>query len=926
MNIFGGTAALSVRHVIIALVVAGAVSSARAEFRQPADDPGPWSVAVVSLNEWVRAQELAEPREVACHLYGIGKYRVSFRTPDATRDHEVDIPAAGWQSFKQQLGPGQVEVKIECVADPKYPKPVFNAFGAVANPDYVPELADYQQPLYLRATNSGPADASISVAGASRDTTRSYFTLGGLSAEGFEPKGSFKAGATSRVINLSRTVFKRTVLTFKPEQGPKQIDVQLAFFADRAATHLLKTVQLKGAPAANESVIFIPQPDGSYRIQSTAELFAQDLSVLEEEMRKDPRLRRPVPVKSRVLVVAGDAGEEMETYRSELRLLRLVGINGINGMGRLDKEWESLGFAYCRQSNFLRTNPQWTFDEAGALSVARGRAFRKGMETILMLTDEPTFYPIAQTPQQDSRFAAWLQERAEVTAATQKQLQMLRRQFEMDEEAAWWNDWGRAFSAVHPKVEPAINWSVDNYYYGFTIDLWEFYRQPGCEVVWGEDWYGYMPRGSGVIAWYADLMRSQAKYRNLPTGSYLILGYGYSPALDSQRYYERMMRGGYTFDTYPYWPRGSDATWLEHPDVLVNMARLHRDLAEVEDILVGGRVLPAKAAIVYPNSCMLWDVAAYQDALALYLAHLHAGIPLDVLTEQDVVDGRAQDYALLYCLGANIRRDALEALDAFVLRGGTLAGICPEARDQFDDPIRGGESAFGARKMASVARKAPGGFAYEFKSAQSIDTVKWQEKEVKVYCRKLEIEPLEGAEVLATFSGGSPAVIQSRRGKGRVILYAFSLGLSYMKMGYGDNKSIPTGLRANRTERDLCILPTRSIENAIALSEPMISGRIVCGATASLVGLVDYAMGKAGRETDLLDPWSVDLEKMEPFRVTVQINCNQKPDDVRAVRAGKVEWDYAAGKLRVQLPLRGVDMLVLTGRNLFSLPPTGKNQ
>jgi len=97
----------------------------------------------------------------------------------------------------------------------------------------------------------------------------------------------------------------------------------------------------------------------------------------------------------------------------------------------------------------------------------------------------------------------------------------------------------------------------------------------------------------------------------------------------------------------------------------------------------------------------------------------------------------------------------------------------------------------------------------------------------------------------------------------------------------------------------------------------MISSNVVASKTGAVVGLIDYGIGRLGRETVNLSQAKVDFERMDPFPITVRIACKMQPKSVRAIRAGKVKWSYAAGMLTVEVPLRGVDMLKLDGTGLF---------
>ena len=111
-------------------------------------------------------------------------------------------------------------------------------------------------------------------------------------------------------------------------------------------------------------------------------------------------------------------------------------------------------------------------------------------------------------------------------------------------------------------------------------------------------------------------------------------------------------------------------------------------------------------------------------------------------------------------------------------------------------------------------------------------------------------------------------------------------------------------------------MPAQSIPNNIKVSAQMISTRAVTNGTNAIVGLVDYGVGEIGRKTKNLDAYSFELEKIAPYPVTLTVACAPKPTKVYGVRSGAVTSTYANGVLQVQVPLRGVDMIVLNGTQL----------
>jgi hypothetical protein len=667
-------------------------------------------------------------------------------------------------------------------------------------------------------------------------------------------------------------------------------------------------------------------------------IIREDQTLLDEAARKDASFLRPVPQKAYVSTNVVDVGEDLETYQDELALVRRIGSTSApNDLGRLNNKRSEFGldFGWALAPGFIPIPRDRNFDaKAAAAYVAN--AYNKNpvpRKTVIMLKDEPVFAEIEKNAALDARMRTWMKAKGLTPAdagcaswddvkviapsPTSKRLSVISRNFQVDQTIQCFNGFASAFDAVDPNYIPAVNWGMLDYMDGLKLDLWEMYKQPGFGVVWAEDWYGYEPPGAGAIAWYADLMRSQQKYRSLPMGTYPIVGWGYGPTLTTMKYYERMMRGCTMFETYSYSPRGNQVSWLEQPETILTLARLHRDLAEVEDILVGGKVLPAKVALLYPNSSTVWDPIAPRAAQGLYTALLQAGIPVDILTEQDLVDGYAKGYKMILGVGRNIRPDALSALDNFIQAGGNVVWSAPDIRDEYDEPIAKGAEIFGAKSLVNEVSTSPGRWLYELPKAKAIDTVKWGGKGVSVYSQKSKIEPLATSQIVATFSDGSPAIIKTPRGKGTVYLYGFAPGFSYMKADFnGDNTALGTALSANDNERDLATFPAKNIANAIKVSAPMVSARAVTNGAAAFVGLVDYGIGAVGRATKNLPQKSVDLQAMNPYPITLTIACTPKPKKVYGVRSGAVSWKYANGAVQVQVPLRGVDMIVLNGTQL----------
>jgi len=197
---------------------------------------------------------------VNCVLYGMGKFRVLFRqgetlsvipwtNPTSTvpfRPHAPGGPRRGTGRGRSRLALPETRI----ARPDRYRQPCV-----------VPSVLDFEHPLYLVARNLlRPRRASRQRWPAG--IMPGVQSLHGLGNEGFALNGVLTGNARSSTINLSRTLMDRSVLLLKPA-ADQEIDVELRFYADPGAAHEIKTLRLKGKPAANVSLILYPQANAA---------------------------------------------------------------------------------------------------------------------------------------------------------------------------------------------------------------------------------------------------------------------------------------------------------------------------------------------------------------------------------------------------------------------------------------------------------------------------------------------------------------------------------------------------------------------------------------------------------------------------------------------------------------------------------------
>jgi beta-galactosidase len=204
------------------------------------------------------------------------------------------------------------------------------------------------------------------------------------------------------------------------------------------------------------------------------------------------------------------------------------------------------------------------------------------------------------------------------------------------------------------------------------------------------------------------------------------------------------------------------------------------------------RPAPAEVAILYnrlsymvggtePSLSTLGN--AERDSLeGLHRAFLEAQIPVDFVSTQDVIDGRVKAYKILFLpYAVMISQQVAEGVKRYVEQGGTaVAGArlaWNNARGFASDVIPGFglDDVFGAREkiirpveatrlLVDASPSLPG-----MEGGEAVRGDSFEE----------ELEPLEGAKVLARFANGQPAMVEKAFGKGKAILAGTLLALSY---------------------------------------------------------------------------------------------------------------------------------------------------
>ena len=236
--------------------------------------------------------------------------------------------------------------------------------------------------------------------------------------------------------------------------------------------------------------------------------------------------------------------------------------------------------------------------------------------------------------------------------------------------------------------------------------------------------------------------------------------------------------------------------------------QVNRYLATVEDIVPQSRVVPSRVALILSDSSERWDLAAitgdresstvegvagigandprvrltyHQERVGLYYALVNASRPPDLLTEEDVQNGRLKDYDVAYWVGDCAENATVVALRDWVQNGGKLTATAGALRnDEYQRPVAAGRDLLGlasAQLTETVRFVRP---LIELPRLPPLDDVAG----MPALAMLDEVAPAPGARVTATFKSGKPAVIAHRVGRGQTTFIATLPGLAYLWSAY----------------------------------------------------------------------------------------------------------------------------------------------
>lgn len=335
-------------------------------------------------------------------------------------------------------------------------------------------------------------------------------------------------------------------------------------------------------------------------------------------------------------------------------------------------------------------------------------------------------------------------------------------------------------------------------------------------------------------------------------------------------------------------------------ELLVRVANAARSLSQAEFFLYEARPSHSpEVAFVAPRSSEIWSHATdpgltvFEDAKWVYTALRHAHIPLDILSEQQLAEGKFDQYKVLYVVGSHLHHRATLAVDAWVRKGGTLwTGASGLTRDEANQPNPAALKLLGLRERSlenwgsAPQYRATALEPLKEQNAPGGATFAWRGKPIAPHVGRERLTP-QSAEGLASFADGSAALTRNRHDKGEAFVAGLWAGLSYSATVRREDFDMRSDF--DPSLRDLIAAPAleRKILRPAVPSDPLVEA---------------IALQREGRQSIALINWAYQHQEAVQHKAVLQtlgqlrieLSGFRNAKKISSLRHGLLPWDGSA--------------------------------
>lgn len=445
------------------------------------------------------------------------------------------------------------------------------------------------------------------------------------------------------------------------------------------------------------------------------------------------------------------------------------------------------------------------------------------------------------------------------------------------------------------------------------------FKMRGMTMPWSEDYVWQIPEFSVQVSGYlTSAFRCGAKYHNMPIMMYVMPhSPGNTPRSFRLSYYTCIAHGATLINYFCASPLavGGTENYVATHDLPMwrEIKNVTHEAGTFEDYVLDGKVRPAKVGLLLSSvdEIITGDSNSKggihnHERKAIYYALRHAQVPVDFVTEDDVIDGLCKDYQVIYVTQQYLHSNAVKALKKWAEAGGTIVASCGGGfLDEFGKANPDVNALYGIKsqelfkdpKLTMVLAKQ------DLQLYKPLDLVKWGETETPVLVWKQTLTA-DDSKVSATFSNRSPAVVEKAHGRGKAVLFGFFPGMAYERSGLpilpadrggtdaGFNHFLPTKMDVDLRRRIVDDRLPKGFVRPVECSESLVESTCIDSNGKLAVPLINYT-GKT-------------IESL-----TIRIHGLAGAKSIRSVERGVLKSETKDGSTIITLRLDVADMLLI---------------
>lgn len=461
------------------------------------------------------------------------------------------------------------------------------------------------------------------------------------------------------------------------------------------------------------------------------------------------------------------------------------------------------------------------------------------------------------------------------------------------------------------------------------------FRAGAMTMTWTEDWWWQIPEVSPqVYGFLLDALRLGGSYHGAASQFYVMPFTGNSP--DNFR---RMNSLGLAHNVKILNHFHTEAqvltTWdyvsvMDSPRTYQAIHDVIRDVGAVEHRLYPAVPLRAEIAIMLSRASDTWDTedigggghlygAKYnvnnEERKAIWLALRHGQYPVDLLTDEDIADGRLGPYKVLYVVGSEMLRAAAGPLREWVAAGGVVyatggGGLLDEYHDELTE-LHDMYGIDGHELVRHGRHVRPRGMLKGMKAGDTL-TIKGfdgttGEISLPAYFYRETLDAKVEDKVVGRYSGdGSAGVVVNRFGEGRTIFCGGLAGIAYVQPAVTESSEVlPTGF--SEKVRELLTMPARwaGVVRAVETSDPLVEAQYFSGPEGDIVVLINWR-DRVAEGLAVRFPGKGDIDRVRSLRAAGYFEGH-----LHEQKKGELEVRGANGAAQVTLDLGICDYLVV---------------